>query len=97
MTQENEVRYQRNPDFIFRRIVDEAVLVPIHHDVADMDCIYTLNEVGALIWQRLAEPATEAELRQAILDEFEAEPETVAADLGRFIEGMMAVDAVRRV
>lgn len=96
MAQENEVRYERNPDFIYRRIVDEAVLVPIHHDVADMDCIYTLNEVGALIWQRLSAPATEAELQQAILDEFEAEPETVAADLGRFLEGMLAASAVRR-
>ncbi len=91
-----EVRYERNPDFIYRWIVDEAVLVPIRQQVADMDCIYTLNEAAALVWQRLAEPATEAELQQAILDEFEAGPETVAADLGRFLEGMLAVDAIRR-
>ena len=94
---ENEVRYERNPDFIYRTIVDEAVLVPIRQDVADMDCIYTLNDVGALIWGKLAEPATGAELQQAILDEYAADPETVSADLSRFLEGMAAVGAIRRV
>ena len=92
-----EVRYERNPDFIYRRIVDEAVLVPIRQDVADMECIYTLNEVGTLIWQMLAAPATEAELQQAILAEYAADPETVAADLNRFLEGMAAAGAIRRV
>ena len=92
-----EVRYERNPDFIYRRIVDEAVLVPIHQDVADMECLYTLNDVGAFIWQTLAAPATEAGLQQAVLAEYAAEPETVAADLGRFLEGMAAAGAIRRV
>lgn len=95
--EQKETRYERNPDFIFRRIVDEAVLVPIHQDVADMDCIYTLNEVAALIWQRLAEPATGAELQQAVLGEYETDPEKVAADLGRFLEGMAAINAIRVV
>ncbi len=58
MTQQ-EARYERNPDFIFRKIVDEMVLVPIHQDVADMDCIYTLNSVGASIWEQ-ARPAGDA-------------------------------------
>ncbi len=62
MAQE-EARYQRNPDFIFRTIVDEAVLVPIRQQVAEMDCIYTLNAVGAVVWQKLDTPATETELQ----------------------------------
>jgi hypothetical protein len=91
------VRYERNPDFIFRKIVDEAVLVPIHRDVADMECIYTLSEVGALIWQELDAPATEAELQKAILDQYEASPEAVAVDLDRFLRGMVEIGAIRRV
>ncbi len=96
MTQE-EPRYERNPDYIFRRIVDEAVLVPIRREVADMDCIYTLNEVGALIWQELDAPATEAELQDAILAEYAADDKTVAVDLERFLEGMMDIGAIRRI
>jgi hypothetical protein len=76
--------------------VDEAVLVPIRQDVADMDCIYTLNEVGALIWEQLDRPATEAELQEAILDQYAAEPETVALDLNHFLRGMVDIGAVRK-
>lgn len=93
---DSDVRYERNPDFIYRRIVDEAVLVPIHRDVADMECIYTLNEVGALIWQRLAAPATEAQLQEAILAEYDAEPADVAADLAAFLTGMASIGAIRQ-
>lgn len=96
MTQE-DARYQRNPDFIFRKIVDEMVLVPIHQDVADMDCLYTLNGVGASIWARLEKPATPAELRAGLLEEYDVDPEVLAADLDKFITEMAAVGAVREI
>ena len=95
--EQTDTQYERNPDYIFRRIVDELVLVPIHQDVADMDCIYTLNPAGAFIWERLDRPATRAELRAALLDEYEADPETIAADLEGFLGQMVAIGAVREV
>jgi hypothetical protein len=94
---QEEARYERNPDFIFRRIVDEAVLVPIHQQVADMDCIYTLNDVGAFVWERLERPATPAELQAAMLDEYAAEPEALIADLENFVREMSAIGALRKV
>jgi hypothetical protein len=62
-----------------------------------MDCIYTLSPVAASIWQRLERPATLAELQAAILDEYEVEPEVLAADLERFLGEMVAIDALREV
>jgi len=94
---QEDVRFERNPEFIFRRIVDEMVLVPIHQNVADMDCIYTLNEVGASIWARLERPATLADLGTGLLEEYDADPETVAEDLDEFIGEMTAIGAVRKV
>ena len=95
MAQER-VRYERNKDFVFRRIAGEAVLVPIHRDVADMGCIYTLNGVGAFLWEQLVAPASPAELRRAVLEEYDASPEAVDADLTAFLEEMVAIGAVRR-
>lgn len=92
-----DARYERNPDFIFRKIVDEMVLVPIHQDVADMDCIYTLNEVGASVWGKLDRPATRAELRSGLLEEYDADPEMLAADLEGFLAEMAVIGAVREV
>lgn len=92
-----QVRYVRNRDFVFRTIVDEAVLVPIRRDVAEMDCIYTLNPVAAWIWQSLGEGATLPELESAVLQRFDAEPEAVAADVVRFVAELEAAGAVVRV
>jgi len=63
LTEQDEL-FTRNPDFIFRRIIDETILVPVHRDLAEMDCIYTLNELGALLWEKLETPASKIELRK---------------------------------
>ena len=89
-------RYERNPNYVHRKIVDEMVLVPIHQNVADMDCIYTLNEVGASVWQRLDSPATQAELHAALLDEYDADADVIAADLEAFLREMTAIGAIRK-
>jgi len=90
-------RYERNPSFIFRRIVDEAVLVPIQRDVADMDCIYSVNPCGAFIWQQLDRPSTRAELQAQLLVEYATEPEVLASDLASFLDEMVSIGAIRRV
>jgi hypothetical protein len=45
------------------------------------DTYYGLPEVGAFVWQLLAEPRTLDELRDAVLGEFEVAPEVCEADL----------------
>ena len=88
--------YQRNPNFIYRNIVGEAILVPMHQDVADMESIYTLNEAGAFIWECLKVPASKAEVQATFLEAYDAEPDIVAADLERFIDELVAIGALRQ-
>jgi len=92
-----EARYARNPDFIYRKIVDESVLVPFHNNVADMDCIYTLNSLGVFIWEQLTEPATRVQLEQAVLAEYDVDPAVVVSDLDRFLAEMISIGAMRQV
>jgi hypothetical protein len=93
---EHETYYERNPDFVYRQIVDEAVLVPIHKEIVDMQSIYTLNEVGAFIWENLDQPKTRADLQAALLDEYTADPDVLHADLERFLDEMTAIGALRK-
>lgn len=93
---ENTGRYTRNSDFIFRKVVDEMILVPIHQDVGEMDSIYTLNPVGAFIWENLDNPKTLEELKSAILEEYEAPSEVVAADLVNFLNALIEFGAVTK-
>lgn len=86
--------YQRNPDYIFRRIVDEMVLVPIYQDLADMDSIYTLNEVGAFIWDKLEQPACITDLKEMILEKYDSNTVQVLNDLHTFLGEMCTFGAV---
>ena len=90
----NQTRIKRNDDFIFRKIVNEMILVPVKHDVADMEHIFTLNEVGAFVWEKLSKSSTIEELQQAILDEFEVDPAMAQQDLRVFLEDLEAFQAL---
>jgi hypothetical protein len=92
----NEIHYERNPDYIYRKVVDEFILVPIHQDVADMDSIYTLNGVGAFVWEHLDTPRTQADLQAAMLEEYDADPEVIISDLEHFLGEMTGIGALRK-
>ena len=89
-----EKKFIRNPNFIFRKIVDETILVPIRQNVAELNCIYSLNEVGSFLWQKLAEPQDLSTLQSAVLIEFDASAEQVAADISLFLTELSNFGAV---
>lgn len=93
MTNQDE-QLTRNPDFIFRRIIDETILVPVRRNLAEMDCIYTLNELGALLWEHLGAPVSKSEMRQLILAEFDTTEEAAAADLDLFLDELQKIGAL---
>ena len=62
-----------------------------------MDCIYTFNPVGALIWETLNGGTTLVALEQAIVEMFDADPQVVAADLREFLAELESAGAVRKV
>ncbi len=87
-------RYQRNENFVFRRIEDETILVPIKDNVGDMGSIYNLNEVGALVWELLDGQKTLRAIRDTVVAQFEVSPPEAQADLGEFINQLETIDAV---
>jgi hypothetical protein len=91
------VRYERNPEFVLRKVVDEFVLVPVRQDAVGMDCIYTLDALGAFIWDRLDGHATLANIQASIVAEYEVSPQVVAADLLEFVQALQSAGALRRV
>lgn len=92
-----EKRYQRNEDFIFRKIVEEIILVPIKQNVAEMEAVFTLNEVGAFLWEQLGQPRSLSELHNAVLNEFEADSASVLEDIEAFLKEAEAFGAVKEV
>ena len=82
----------RKGDFATKKVADDLVLVPMKNNVAEMNEMFTLNEVGAFIWEALNEDSTKASLATSISAEFDVEESTANEDLEQFllqIEKMM--------
>ncbi len=89
--------YRRNDHFVFRRIEGETILVPIRGDVGDLDCIYSLNPVAALVWECLDGSHDLAAIKERIAGEFEVAGSDAETDLLSFIEEMKTIAAVTAV
>jgi len=61
----------------------EAVLLDTHRGK-----YYSLNPTGAAVWELLLEPRSLGELRAALLERFDVEPETLSADLGQLLDDL---------
>lgn len=86
--------YKRNENFVFRKIDNETILVPIKDNVGDMGSIYNLNEVGAFVWERLDGKNRLLDIKNMMLDEFEVTEETAEKDLSEFIGQLKETDAI---
>ena len=90
-------RYERDTEFVHRRIVDEVVLLPIRHNFGDLESIFTLNEVGARIWDLLDGTRTLVEVRDIIAGEFDVTADVAGTDLEEFVAQLEDVGAVHPV
>lgn len=89
-----EKRYRKDDSIISRRIGEEYILVPIRHDVAGLESVYTLNEVGAFIWNQIDGNKSVKDLTDGIAEEFEIKVSQAEEDLVEFLQEMEEIHAV---
>jgi hypothetical protein len=74
--------YARSEDVVAREIEDEFLLVPIASGIGDMeDALYTLNETGREIWQRLDGQKTLEDLAAELCEEYDADADEIRQDV----------------
>ncbi len=88
------MRYQQTDEFVARSIAGETVLVPIRRQIGDLESIYTLNAVATFIWERLAAPATGAEIARALEEAFAGDPAEMSADASAFLQELLDLGAI---
>jgi len=88
-------RYKKDPSVVYREIAGEAILVPIRRNVADMQSIYTLDSVGADIWNLIDGERTQGDILDALLDDYDVEADVLSRDLDEFIDNLVSVGAIR--
>ena len=77
--------YHRDGNMVARKIAGELILVPIRQDAGDLACFYSLNPVGARIWELLDGQRPVGDIAVTIVEEFEVDLEKAARDALRFL------------
>jgi len=89
--------YKKSDSIVSRKIADEFILVPIRLNAADLQNIYSLNEVAARIWELTDGKMRVREIRDKILEEFEVTSEEAEKDLANLLVQMEAIGALRKI
>lgn len=86
--------FKPSDDVVAREIEGEFLLIPIASGIGDMeDELYTLNESGRVIWDKLDGVKTLAEIKAELAAEYDAPEEQLEADLLNLVREL----AVRKI
>lgn len=78
--------------FIMREIAGDYVVVPTGKAAMSFNGLITVNEVGKFLWEKLQKDVSEQELTDMVLDEYEIDRETAAADVAEFVKQLESAD-----
>lgn len=81
-------------NFVMRKMLDEYIVVPVGADSAAAQGAILLNEVGAFLWEKMAEETTRELLLEQLLAEFEVEEAVASADLDEFLQTLRNADVL---
>ena len=74
--------------FTLREVAGEVLVVPMGDTALSLNGMIILNGVSKVIWEALEPGATQEELLQRILDEFDVSQKTAEEDLASFLEDL---------
>jgi hypothetical protein len=88
-------RFIKEQDFVTRRIAGETVIVPVRGRVAELNSIYTLNEVGTLIWQLIDGQTAVSQIIEAITREYQVAADQAAQETFDFLTSLEAAGLIQ--
>jgi len=82
--------YMPSEDVVFREIEGELLIVPLVAGIGDMeDELFTLNEIGKIIWDRLDGQKNLGDIVAEISLEFEAPAKEIEEDVTGFVHELV--------
>jgi len=85
---------KKNPDIVTRTFDKETILMPLYKTSEDIDCIYTLDEIGARIWELIDGKRTLGKIQKILLREFEVTEDLLDKELPEFFKDLYQIKAV---
>jgi hypothetical protein len=87
--------FAKEKDLVARDVAGEIIIVPIKGHVGDLEGVFTLNEVGATIWQRINGQTTARELVEAVKNEYDVEASEAEKDVVDFLRSLEDAGLIR--
>ena len=92
-----EKSFVKDDNLMARNIAGETLIVPIRNSVGDLNSIYTLNEVGALVWQMIDGQTRVEQIVGAISREYDVTVDEAAGDVVELLDSMAEAGLIRLV
>jgi hypothetical protein len=89
-----QAAFTRSERMVGRRIAGEYVLVPIVGRGAEVDSIFTLNRVGAFIWEHLDGKTTGDQVIQELARTFDVDAGRARQDYCDFVQKLRSIRAI---
>lgn len=90
--------YRQSDDVVVREIEGEIIIVPLVAGIGDTDdALFTLNETGKTILQRLDGVHTLREVVAELIDEYDAPEDTIVQDVLGLVAALSEMHIVTAV
>lgn len=89
--------YRHAADVVCRQVGEESILVPISHNVGDLDYVYTLSPVAARVWSLIDGTRSVREIAETISAEYDVSVEQAAADIEELVSDLAEVSLLLQV
>ena len=86
--------FVKKDDSVTRQIAGETIIVPVRSHVGDVNTIFTMNELGAMIWKLIDGQTTVSQIVAAICSEYDVTLDQATADIIDFLESLEAAGLI---
>jgi hypothetical protein len=87
--------FNKEKDLVTRDVAGESIIVPIKRHVGDLDGVFTLNEVGTMMWRLIDGQTTVRQLMEAVRDEYDVEAAEAEKDVADFLLSLEDAGLIR--
>ena len=87
--------FAKESDLVTRDVAGEKIIVPIKGHVGDLEGVFTLNELGTVIWELINGQTTARELVEADRNEYDVEAAEAEKDVVDFLHSLEDAGLIR--
>ena len=87
--------FVKEKDLVTRDVAGEEIIVPIKGHVGDLEGVFTLNEVGAMIWRLIDGQTTGRQLLEVVRNEYDVGDSEVEKDVVDFLRSLEEAGLIR--